>query len=184
MATPLEAIKDRLMISSDAFEVGDVVDIRYDPFVWDVVGLRVRTKRSSNKLYAGHGKSSVLILPEKFILNDVVLLAQPIEIVKDAIIPDSDNIASLSSLISSKVVTRDNALVGTITTVMIDTEHWKVLSIIVRLDKSAVEAMGMKKGLFSKISAEIGTDLILSSAEMVHLNEHMDGVRNNMTIVE
>jgi len=184
MSIPLESLKDILMISSDAYEVGEVTDVRYDPFEWDVVGLKVKSKKASSKLSAGLGKTTVLILPEKFVLNDVILLSQPIEKIKDSIVPDNNNIASLSSLVSSKVVTRDNALVGTITTIMIDTVEWKVLSIVVRLDKSAIDAMKMKKGLFSKINVEISVDQILSSAEMVHLKEQMDGVRNNMTVLE
>jgi len=184
MEVPLEAFKDILMVSSDAYEVGEVTDIRYDPFEWNVVGLKMKTKRSSVKLAAGSGKNTLLILPEKFTMNDVILLSQPIERLKDSVVPDNNNISSLSSLVSMKVVTKDNALVGTVTTVMIDPDNWKVLSIVVRLDKVAIEAMNMKKGLFAKLNAEIGTDQILSSADMVHLKEPMDGVRSNMTILE
>jgi len=184
MAIPLESLKDIQMISSDAYEIGQITDVRYDPFEWDVIGLRVKVKKSSGKLAAGFGKTTVLILPRKFVLNDVMLLDQPIERIKDSVIPDNDNISSLSTLISAKVVTRDNAHVGTVTTVMIDPDDWKVLSVIVRLDKGAIEAMRMKKGLFAKISVEIRADMILSSADMVHLNENMDGVRDNMTILE
>jgi len=184
MAIPLEALKDIQMISSDAYEVGQVTDVRYDPFEWNVIGLKVKVSRSSGKLSAGFRKTSVLILPRRFVLNDVMLLDQPIEKVKDSVVPDNDNISSLSTLMSAKVVTRDNAHVGTVTTVMIDPDDWKVLSVIVRLDKAAIEAMGMKKGLFSKINAEIRSDMILSSADMVHLNENMDGVRDNMTVLE
>ena len=181
---PLEAFKDIQMISSDAYEVGEVIDIRYDPFEWNVAGLRVRSKRSSNKLAAGFGKANVLILPEKFVMNDVMLLSQTIEKLKDSVVPDNDNIASLSPLINAKVVTKDNMLVGNVVTVLIDTDNWKVVSMIVRLDKSATEAMGLKKGFFSKINAEMPTDMILSSAEMIHLDEHMDGVKERMTIME
>ncbi|MDR0198796.1 MAG: PRC-barrel domain-containing protein [Methanomassiliicoccaceae archaeon] len=174
---------DKQIVSSDAYVIGEITDVRYDPFEWKVAGLKVKTKRSE-KLAAGHGKANVLILPERFVLNDVMLLGQPIDRVKDSVVPDNSNISSLSSLISAKVVTRDNALVGTVTAAMIDTDNWKVASIIVRLDKTAIEAMKMKKGLFAKINAEIRTDLILSSKDMVHLNEQMNGVRENMTVLD
>ena len=184
MAVPLESLTGRQMISSDAYDMGEVTDIRYDPFEWNVIGLRVKVKRLSGKLAAGIGKTSVLILPEKFILNDVVLLTQTVEEVKGSVIPDNNNASLLSSLISAKVVTRDNMLVGNIVTVTVNTEDWSIPSVVVRLDKGAIEAMKMKKGLFSKIHAEIGTDAILSSTDMVHLNDSMDGVRNCMTILE
>jgi len=184
MEVPLEMFKDIQMISSDAYDVGEVTDIRYDPFEWNVVGLKIKTKRSSAKLAAGTSKTTLLILPEKFVMNDVILLSQPIEGLKDSVVPDNSNISSLSSLVSMKVVTKDNALVGTVTTVMIDPDNWKVLSIVVRLDKAAIEAMNMKKGFFSKLNAEIGVDQILSSADMVHLKEPMNSVRQSMTILE
>ena len=185
MAVPLESFKNIKMISADAYEVGEITDVRYDPFEWNVAGLKVKVKRSSAKIAAGHSRSTVLILPEKFILCDVLLLSQPIERIKEDIRPDNDNISSLTSLESAKVVTRDNVLVGNVTAIMIDTENWKVPSIAVRLDKGAIEAMNMKKGFFSKINAEIGTDAILSSLDgMIHLTEHMDGLRNSMKILE
>ncbi|MCL2712023.1 MAG: PRC-barrel domain-containing protein [Methanomassiliicoccaceae archaeon] len=183
MQIPLGSLKDKKMISSDAYEVGEIIDIRYDPFERNVVGLRIRTKRSE-MLAAGSRKTTLLILPENFILNDVLLLNRPIEALKDAVSPDNDNIASLSSLISSKVVTKDNQLVGTVTTVMINIDTWKVSSLVIRLDKGAIEAMKMKKGFFSKINAEIGTEMILSSSDMIHLNGNMDDIRERMTIVE
>ncbi|MCL1983968.1 MAG: hypothetical protein FWG58_01055 [Methanomassiliicoccaceae archaeon] len=184
MEVPLEAFKDIQVISSDAYEVGEVVDIRYDPFEWNVAGLRIRSKRSSNKLAAGFGKANVMILPEKFVMNDVMLLSQTIERLKDSLVPDNDNIASLSPLINAKVVTKDNMLVGSVVTIMIDTDNWKVMSMVIRLDKQAIEAMGLKKGFFAKINAEIPTDIILSSAEMIHLSEQIDGVKERMTILE
>jgi sporulation protein YlmC with PRC-barrel domain len=182
MEIPAENLKDKRIISSDAYEVGEITDIRYDPFEWNVRGLKIKTKRYEE--LASSKKASLLILPGKFVMNDVMLLDIPMGTVKDVVVPDSDNIASLSSLISAKVVTKDDKLVGTVLTAMVDTERWKVRSLAIRLDKGAIEAMGMKKGLFAKINAEIGTDVILSSADMVHLNENMDGVRAKMTILE
>ncbi|MDR2866184.1 MAG: hypothetical protein LBV13_02105 [Methanomassiliicoccaceae archaeon] len=184
MTIPLESLKDILMITSDAYEVGEITDVRYDPFEWDVKGLKIKARRSSGKLSAGFGKTAFMFLPQDFVLNDVMLLSQPIEIIKDAIVPDNNNISSLSSMINAKVVTRDNALVGTVVTAMIDTELWKVSSIIVRLDKTAIEAMKMKKSLFSKINVEIRANIILSSTDMVHLDEQMDGVREKMAVLD
>ena len=183
MTITLESLNGTLMITSDAFELGTITDIRYDPFDWTVKGLKVKSNRSS-KLSAGIGKSVFLILPDDFVLNDVMIIDRPIDKVKDMIAPDNANIPSVMSLIDAKVVTRDNALVGTVITAMISTDSWKISSLTVRLDKTAIEAMKMKKGLFSKINVEISTDMVLSSADMVHLDEHMEGVREKMTVLE
>jgi len=184
MAIRLEVLKDITMISSDAYEIGEVTDVRYDPFEWKVIGLKVNVKKSSVKLAAGHGKANILILPRTFVMNDVILLEEAIDEMKDLITPDNNNMASLTSMMNAKVVTKDNALVGTVVTVMIDPNDWKVMSIIVRLDKTAIESMKMKKGLFMKINVDIPTDMILSSTEMIHLDETMDIVREKMTIVD
>jgi sporulation protein YlmC with PRC-barrel domain len=184
MIVPLVSLKDVQIISSDAFEVGKLDDVRYDPFDWNVIGLKVISKKSSIRLAGGIGKTSVLILPEKFVMNDVLLLNQPMERIRDSAAPDNTNISSLMSMVQAKVVTRDSISVGTVQDVMIDTLDWKVTSIIVRLDRNAIDAMGMKKWLFSKINVEIKTNLIISTTDMIHLNEQMEGVKDNMTILE
>ncbi|MDR0791230.1 MAG: hypothetical protein LBE47_01685 [Methanomassiliicoccaceae archaeon] len=185
MAIPLESLKDLQMISSDAYIVGDIMDVRYDPLEWNVVGLKVKSsKRPSGKLAVGSGKAVFLVRPNGFVLNDVMLLNQAVGDLKDLIVPDNNNISSLSTMVSAKVVTRDNILVGVVTTVMIDPDSWKVLSIVVRLDKTAIDAMKMKKGLFEKINVEIRSNMIQQAVDMIHLDEHIDGVKEKMTVLE
>ncbi|MCL2143597.1 MAG: hypothetical protein FWH44_05000 [Methanomassiliicoccaceae archaeon] len=183
MTITFDSLVGKQMISSDAYDVGEIIDVRYDPFEWNVAGLKIKTKRSE-KLAAGIGKGNMMILPKNFVMNDVILLNAGIDKLKDMASPDNNNIPLLSSLRSAKVVSRDNAMVGVATDVVIDTDIWKVVSIAVRLDKTAIEAMGMKKGLFSKINAGIPADMILASKEMIHLSEGMDGIRERMTILE
>jgi len=183
MIIPLVSFKDIQLISSDAFVVGELDDVHYDPFGWNVVGLKVISKKSS-MLGGGMGKTAVMILPDKFVLNDVMLLSQTMERIRDSAVPDNKNISLLMPMLSSKVVTKDSISVGTVQDVVIDTAEWKVKSIIVRLERDAIDAMGLKKGLFSKINVEIRTNLILSTTDMVHLNEEMSGVKDNMTVLE
>ena len=177
----LGSLKNVKVISSDAFEVGELDDVRYDPFDWNVVGLKVISKKPSFKIGGG---TAVMILPERPILNDVMLLSQPIEKIRSLSVPDNNNISVLSSMMSVKVVTKDNELVGTVRDIMIDTEHWTVVSIVVRLDRHAMEMMDLKKWPLSKINVEIRKDIILSTTDMVHLSENISGVRDNMTLLE
>jgi sporulation protein YlmC with PRC-barrel domain len=183
MAITFDSVIGKQMITSDAYDIGDITDMRYDPFEWNGIGLRFKSKRSE-KLAAGFGKANVLILPGKFELNDVMIIAPVLARVKDLAIADNDNMSSLSAVMDSKVVTKDNLLVGTVTNVLIDPSLWKVSSFIVRLDKTAIEAMGMKKGLFAKIIVEVRTDIILSSKDMVHLNEPMANLRERLMVID
>jgi len=183
MIVPLVSLKDVQIISADAFEVGELDDVRYDPFDWNVIGLRVLSKRSA-KLAGGFGKTAVMILPDKFVMNDVILLNQTMERIRESAVPDNKNISLLMAMLSAKVVTNDGASVGTVQDVVIDTAEWKVRSVIVKLERDAIDAMGLKKGLFSKINVEIRTSLILSTSDMVHLNQPMAGIKDNMTILE
>ncbi|MCL2890683.1 MAG: PRC-barrel domain-containing protein [Methanomassiliicoccaceae archaeon] len=183
MIVPLVSLKDVQLISADAFEIGELDDVRYDPFDWNIIGLRVISKRSS-KLAGGFGKTAVMILPDKFVMNDVMLMNQTIEKIRESAVPDNKNISLLMSMLSSKVVTNDGASVGTVQDVIIDTAEWKVRSVIVKLERDAMDAMGLKKGLFSKINVEIRTNLIISTSDMVHLNVPMAGVKDNMTVLE
>jgi len=125
-----------------------------------------------------------MILPDKFVMNDVMLMNQTIEKIRESAVPDNKNISLLMSMLSSKVVTNDGASVGTVQDVIIDTAEWKVRSVIVKLERDAMDAMGLKKGLFSKINVEIRTNLIISTSDMVHLNVPMAGVKDNMTVLE
>lgn len=143
------------VITADARILGTISDLRYDPKSWNVSHFRVNLPKGMDKeLAIGKGRgNSKLLLPIDSVdrASEVVLLACNMECVKDVVVPDSDNIPLLSSLIGKKVVTSENVNIGTVETMSIDLEdRWLITAMKVRVDKETVESLGLKKSLLGK----------------------------------
>lgn len=152
----LDELKGKEVISSDAYILGNVLDVRYDPVSWDIMGLKVKSNKDISRIIsAGSSKSMIMVGPGDYAVNDVILFRDTLEDSKDRISADNDNISSISFLSGKKIVTSDGLFVGTVSEVLLEMEHWTVQSVKVRLDKGAFEPLGVKKGLFSKTASGI-----------------------------
>lgn len=152
----MDELKGKEVISSDAYILGNVLDVRYDPVSWDIMGLKVKSNKDISRIIsAGSSKSMIMVGPGDYAVNDVILFRDTLEDSKDRISADNDNISSISFLSGKKIVTSDGLFVGTVSEVLLEMEHWTVQSVKVRLDKGAFEPLGVKKGLFSKTASGI-----------------------------
>lgn len=152
----LDELKGKEVISSDAYLLGNVQDVRYDPVSWDILGLKVKSNKEISRIIgAGSSRSMVMVGPGDYGINDVILLRDTLEGSKDRISADNDNISSISFLSGKKVVTSDGLFVGTVSEVLLEMEHWAVQSVKVKMDKGAFEPLGIKKGIFSKTASGI-----------------------------
>lgn len=152
----LDELKGKEVISSDAYILGNVLDVRYDPVSWDIMGLKVKSNKDISRIIsAGSSKSMIMVGPGDYAVNDVILFRDTLEDSKDRISADNDNISSISFLSGKKIVTSDGLFVGTVSEVFLEMEHWTVQSVKVKLDKGAFEPLGVKKGLFSKTASGI-----------------------------
>jgi sporulation protein YlmC with PRC-barrel domain len=179
----LDKIQGLNVITQDAFLLGEVHDVRYNPTNWSVVGLQIRTeKAAASMLNAGVGKSMVVLGPGKYIFNDVILLPDKIDMAKDRITADNANVPSLNYISGKKVTSSEGVLVGNISSIFIDVEKWSVVSFKVRLDKNACAPLGIKKGLFAKTVSGILVAHIASVAENVNLALSMDELKNEIIV--
>jgi sporulation protein YlmC with PRC-barrel domain len=171
MATiALDELKGKEVISSDAYLLGNVQDVRYDPVSWDVLGLKVKSNKDVSKIIsAGSARSMILVRPGDYAINDVILFRDTLEDSKDRISADNDNVSSLSFIIGKKIVSSDGLLVGIVSDVLLEMEQWSVQSVKVKLDKGAYEPLGLKKGIFSKTASGI-------------LVTHISAVTDNMSL--
>jgi len=171
------------IISSDAYKIGDLVDIRYDT-KWKVIGLTTRTDKSlAKKIQSiGSGRSLIRIEPKKFIINDVILMEEDTDQIGPMITVDTDNAESLSHLAGKKVVSGEGIIIGTLHDVNVDTDLWTVPTISVKLDKVAFEPLGLKKGLFSKTIISIRTEYIHSTGDIVSLNQKIEDMREEIVV--
>jgi len=171
------------IISSDAYKIGDLVDIRYDT-KWKVIGLTTKTDKNLAKKIdsIGSGRSLIRIEPKKFIINDVILMAESTSEIGPMITVDSENAESLSHLTGKKVVSEEGIILGTVYDVNVDTDLWTVPTISVKLEKIAFEPLGLKKGLFSKTVISIRTEYIESTGELISLNQKIEDMREEIVV--
>ncbi len=181
----LEELKKMTLISQDAYSVGDVQDVRYDASTWDVEGLKVRcTKDVSNLIGAGSSKSMILVKPPAFEMHDVILMPDTVEGARSYIRADSDALPSVGNLIGKKVYSHDQQIVGTVDSVNVDLGSWQVHSFVIKLDKTAHELLGVKKGFgfLSKSVSGITVGHVATVSEMISLNLTMDQVKEIVTL--
>ena len=166
-----DSVKGLDIITQDALILGEVLDIRFEDLTWNIQGFKVKSEsKISKQINVGSGKSMLLLQPGKYIINDVVLLPDGIDVAKMRITADNNNFKSVSSLIGMKVMSKENFLIGTIDSIQVDLDNWAVVSMKVKLDKVAYAPLEIKKGLLSKkVSglmmtdvAEIGENIQLS----------------------
>lgn len=166
------------VVSGDAYIVGDIVDMRYDPVTWVLEGLKVRcTKTTSNLIGAGTGKSMILLGPAELIVNDVVLLPENLEDAKPYIRADTDALSSVAYLYGRKVVSSDGMILGTMESVMVDLDSWTIHSFKLKVDKAACQVLGIKKGIFAKTVTGLVTANVSTVTENVNLNITAEQVR-------
>lgn len=181
----LDELKKHTVVSQDAYNVGEVLDVRYDVADWSAEGLKIKcSKDVSNIIGAGSSKSMILIRPPSFRMHDVILIPDTVEGARPYIRADTEALGSVSALIGKKIYTCDQQIVGSIDSVDIDTLSWKVHSFSVKLDKSAHDLLGIKKGLgfMSKSVTGITVNHVSTVAEIISLTLNMDQVRDVVSL--
>ena len=181
-----EDLRDMRIISQDAYDIGEVLDVRYDNMTWEVEGIKVRcTKDVSNIIGAGSSKSMILVRPPMFQMHDVILIPDTVEGARAYIRADTDALGQVSSIIGRKVYSCDHLPVGTIESVNVDVSEWTIHSFIIKLDKSAHDLLGIKKGLgfMTKSVSGIVAGHVAAVSENVSLNLTIDQVRDVVVVV-
>jgi hypothetical protein len=179
----LETLKKMQIISADAFNVGEVVDIRYDPSNWNVVGIRAKTEKSAAKMMAaGSGKALIQIKPGDYVVNDVMLMKEHLADLKGIVEQDTENFPTLSFMEDKKVSSSEGLTLGVVQNINIDLSLWSVPSVSVRLDKGAYDMLGLKKGLLSKTVIVIHTEYIQAASDVITLNQNITDLRNEIII--
>lgn len=184
--TTLEELRNLRIISQDAYDVGEVLDVRYDVANWTSEGLKVKcTKDVSNIIGAGSSKSMIIVKPPRFQMHDVLLLPDTVEDARPYIHADSEALEVVSNIIGKKVYTCDQQVIGSVEVVNIDVSDWVIHSFILKLDKTAHELLGIKKGLgfMTKSVSGITVGHVNTVAENISLSLNMDQVRDVVTVV-
>ena len=172
------------VITKDAYKLGEIQDYSCETVSWSIMGLRVKSGNNvAPLLNIGSGKSMILLQPDDFTINDVVLLDDTIEEVRSKITADRSDYLSINSMIGVSVYASDGLLVGTIDSIEVDYSKWKLISMQVKLDKAAHQALGVKKILFGKKISGILMSQIDGIRDSVILSLDTDSIRGQMIIL-
>lgn len=167
------------VIGQDAYRIGRVEGVCYDPSDWKIIGLVVKCdKRISELIGAGSSKSRIMMKPDSFVLNDVLLLADDVEGMKSYVSQYNESYSAAGNLLGKPVTTGDDKPLGTVKAVKLNLDDWFVQSFVVKLDKEAYAPLNLKKGLFSKDISGITTDHVDVTSENIRLKLTMEQVRD------
>ncbi len=173
------------VISQDAYRVGRVEGVRYDPHDYTICGWVVKCEKDVSAIIGGgSSKSRVMMKPESFEIRDVLLLADTVEDARSYIQPDTDALSSVDNLIGQAVVTADQLPLGTSKAVHLDLSGWYIHSFTIKLDKEAHAPLGLKKVLLAKEITGIMADHISVVSDKVHLTLKMEEVKEVMQTPE
>lgn len=179
------------VVSSDAYLIGEVDGIRYNANDWISEFLLVAIRRGlSHDLTAGKSplSASRALVPMDNIQagRQAFLLYDSLAELEEESLPENTNIPNLSNLLGKKVVTKGNQALGTLYDLEIEMgSNWEVLEMVVRLEKTMSEPLGIKKPLLSRLpDIVLDVDTIANITEIVQLDLDLSDIRESMRIVE
>ncbi len=179
-----ELLIGKKVITDDAYILGDIMDYSCETVGWNIIGLRIKTNSSvAPMLNIGSGKSLILLQPGDFRMNDVVLLDDTVDSVRSKITPDEPNRITVKGIIGMKVYASDGLLVGTVESLDIDHVKWEVISMNIKLDKGAHQALEVKKMLFGKKISGIMMSQIDGIKDSVILSLDTAGIKDQMIVL-
>jgi len=181
--TEYDSVKGLEIITQDANIVGRVLDVRFEDLTWNIQGFKVKTESKISKLINVSGKSIVLLQPGKYVIGDVILMPETLEGLKLKVTADNEDFKSVSVLVGKRVLSQENVIIGFVESVQIDLENWTVVSMKVKLDKSAYQPLEIKKGLFAKkVSGLLMTHIEEITTEDIKLNLNLFGIKSQIVI--
>ena len=178
-----ENLKNLDVITQDAYILGEILDVRYEDLTWNIQGLKVKSQSKVSKMInVGSGKSMLLLQPGKYAINDVLVLPDVLDGVRNRVTADNNNFKSVADTLGMKVMSSENVLIGTVDSVQMDLDNWNVVSFKVKLDKGAYAPLEIKKGLLGKkVSGLLMTD-ISEIADTIKLSLNLAEVKSQVIV--
>ncbi len=178
------SLKDKQIISSDAYDIGNVTDVNYNPGSWLVRSLAVRGVKGLGDVLGSSAfkKPQFSLNTGTYEINDVIIIPEIREQLQKALVDDDNNIEKAGDIIGKKVVTIDLVPIGTIADIGIDLDVWRINSFKVKIDKSVANALDVKLGLLNKTVSGLLTSHVTSVTDVVNLSRKVEDMRGNFTL--
>ena len=183
----LEDIVGKEVISADAIIIGTVEGIALDVDNWKVTALRV-SLRKGNEAALNLKKKAIgvqrvhVAAPQVSSVSDTVTLAVKMDQVKDVLLEDRKVSMSAGDLMNKRVVGHDGKQVGYLDNVYFDAgKSWEIGKLGVKLDKTAKQALDLKKGIAPSSQITVLTKDVKTVGDMVMLNLDMAALKDFLT---
>ncbi len=176
-------LKDKSIISSDAYVVGDVIDVYYESESWVIRSIGVRGSKGLGEVLgvSAFRKPQFSLNIGAYDINDVVLIPETRDQLQKALVADNTGTDKATALMGKKVVT-DLVPIGTIADIGIDLDMWRINSFKLKVEKSMAEALDVKLGLINKTASGLLTSHIRSVTDVVSLSRKVEELRGNFTL--
>lgn len=177
-------LKDKEIVTSDAFIIGNVSDVNYSSETWDVHSLHVRGVKGLGDVLGASAfrKLQFSLDIGTYDMNDVILIPETRDQLQRALASDETDYEKIGSLIGKKVVSEELVPIGVIADVGIDTDSWKVNSFKVKIEKNVADALDIKLGLLNKTASGLLTNHIASVTGTVNLAHKLEDLRGYFTL--
>ncbi|MEA4977567.1 MAG: hypothetical protein VB016_03335 [Methanomassiliicoccaceae archaeon] len=177
-------LKDKSIISSDAYVVGDVIDVYYESESWVIRSIGVRGSKGLGEVLgvSAFRKPQFSLNIGAYDINDVVLIPETRDQLQKALVADNTGTDKATALMGKKVVTSDLVPIGTIADIGIDLDMWRINSFKLKVEKSMAEALDVKLGLINKTASGLLTSHISSVTDVVSLSRKVEELRGNFTL--
>ena len=163
------------VISSDARVVGGIEGVGLDVSTWTVPALKVGLKKGIEETIGVKKPlfgSAILYLKTDAIesISDMITLKQDMDSLSEAIMESETEMPTAGSVVNTRVIAKGGRLVGYLDNFIFNTDDdWTIPNILVRLDKSVIEDLGMKRSAFGSPVIKVLTEDVKTIGDMVIL---------------
>lgn len=178
------SLKNKDVITNDAYIAGSVSDINYSSETWDIHSLYVRGAKGVEGVLrtSAFKKLQFSLVKGDYDINDVILIPETREQLPRALTYDDTNSEKLGSLIGKTVVSKDEIPIGSVEDVGIDFDAWKINSFKVKLDKSVANALDIKLGLLNRTVSGLLTNHVDTITKTMNLSYKVEDLRGYFTL--
>ncbi|MBN1109727.1 MAG: hypothetical protein JXA45_03090 [Methanomassiliicoccales archaeon] len=180
----LENIVGKEIITADAIILGTVEGIALDTDLWKVPAIRVSVKKG-NEAALNLKKKTLgvqrvhVVTPQVSSVSDTVTLAIKMDNIKEVLMDDQKVPMAAGELLNKKVVAHDGKQIGYLDNVYFEpSQGWDVTKVSIKLDKTAKQALGLKKGVAPSSQIVVLTKDIKTVGDMVMLRLDLEGLKD------
>jgi len=172
------------VVSSDARIIGNVEGVGIDAENWRVPALKVGLRKGIEEILELKKPlfgSITTYLSTGGIdsISDIVTLKVPLEELREIIMESDTELPTAGNIVGTRVVAKGGKHIGFVENFIILPENdWTIRYMVVKLERNAVDKLGLRKSLMGTPSIKILTQDIKTIGDMVMLRVTVDELKD------